>query len=143
MLGDPGRSRKVPSPRSRVADPGDGREERSHEREADPEGETRRAVAHPDHVLAGGHGEMVGDPRAHIQGYIDHRLERERAILGALTAGPMAPAAIVKRVYTDVPEELHGLAERSVLAHLERLSAKGLARIEGDAWRLEPEAGFS
>jgi hypothetical protein len=37
----------------------------------------------------------------------------------------LQPADIVKEVYTDVPAAMHGLAERSVIAHLEKLREEG------------------
>lgn len=88
-------------------------------------------------LLVPGHGPVSRDPAALLIQTIDHRLMRERAILDALrTAGPLAPAAIVERVYTDVPTFLHGLAERTVLAHLAKLVAQGAAAGEGDLYRI-------
>jgi len=36
------------------------------------------------------------------------------------------PGGIVARVYTDVSPKAHAMAERAVLAHLEKLEAEGL-----------------
>ncbi|HVF56213.1 MAG TPA: MBL fold metallo-hydrolase [Pyrinomonadaceae bacterium] len=77
-------------------------------------------------ILFGGHGPPVGSPRAKVDEYIAHRLERERRILSAVVEGAATPAEIVARVYTDVNPKMHALAERAVLAHLEKLEADGL-----------------
>jgi ribonuclease/clavin/mitogillin len=71
------------------------------------------------------HGPVMANAKAKIQEYLDHRLERERNILAAWERGSRQPGAIVKEVYTDVPLAMHALAERSVMAHLEKLSEDG------------------
>ena len=76
-------------------------------------------------VIFGAHGPAVGDPIAKIDEYVAHRLEREEQIVEALEAGDRTPEAIVSRVYTAVPEKLHPLAARSVIAHLEKLRDDG------------------
>ena len=81
----------------------------------------RRMQALPVTALFPAHGPVMTDPKARIQQYLGHRLERERKILAAWQQGRHEPFEIVKDVYTDVPEAMHGLAERSVLAHLEKL----------------------
>ncbi|HEX8073231.1 MAG TPA: MBL fold metallo-hydrolase [Pyrinomonadaceae bacterium] len=106
-----------------------------------PEGDMRayldslrryRALLPDIKVLLGGHGPAVGSPAAKIDEYIAHRLEREANILRAVRAGAATPPEIVARVYTDVHPKLHALAERAVLAHLEKLEADGLvARAPG------------
>jgi glyoxylase-like metal-dependent hydrolase (beta-lactamase superfamily II)/8-oxo-dGTP pyrophosphatase MutT (NUDIX family) len=77
-------------------------------------------------VLFGAHGPAVGNPRAKIEEYIAHRLEREANILAAVREGATTPAEIVARVYTDVHSKAHPMAERAALAHLEKLEADNL-----------------
>ena len=77
-------------------------------------------------VLLGGHGPAVATPYQKIDEYISHRLERERNILEAVRAGAATPKEIVERVYTDVSPKAHAMAERAVLAHLEKLRDDGL-----------------
>jgi endoribonuclease LACTB2 len=77
-------------------------------------------------VLLGGHGPAVAAPYQKIDEYIGHRLERERNILEAVRAGVMSPKEIVERVYTDVSPKAYAMAERAVLAHLEKLRDDGL-----------------
>jgi glyoxylase-like metal-dependent hydrolase (beta-lactamase superfamily II) len=77
-------------------------------------------------VLFGGHGPAMANPQAKLDEYIAHRLERERKILAAVESGCATPAAIVANVYTDVSPKAHAMAERAVLAHLEKLETDGL-----------------
>ena len=84
--------------------------------------ERMRALPHLT-VLFGAHGPATSNPRAKIDEYIAHRLERETNILAAVRDGASSPAEIVARVYTDVHPKTHALAERAVLAHLEKLQA--------------------
>ena len=81
-------------------------------------------------VLFGGHGPPVANPHEKIDEYIAHRLERERMILKAVREGASTPAEIVARVYTDVNPKALAMAERAVLAHLEKLIADGLVQCE-------------
>lgn len=76
-------------------------------------------------VLFGGHGPAIATPYQKIDEYISHRLERERNILEAYRAGATDPKEIVARVYTDVSPKAYGMAERAVLAHLEKLRDEG------------------
>jgi glyoxylase-like metal-dependent hydrolase (beta-lactamase superfamily II)/8-oxo-dGTP pyrophosphatase MutT (NUDIX family) len=76
-------------------------------------------------ILFGGHGPAIASPYEKIDEYIKHRLEREEKILEALRRGITDPADIVSVVYTDVSSKAYGMAERSVVAHLEKLEAEG------------------
>ncbi|MEP6920395.1 MAG: MBL fold metallo-hydrolase [bacterium] len=77
-------------------------------------------------VIFGGHGPAIGNPAAKINEYISHRLEREENILNAVNAGAASPKEIVAVVYTDVSPKAYPMAERAVLAHLEKLADEGL-----------------
>jgi glyoxylase-like metal-dependent hydrolase (beta-lactamase superfamily II) len=77
-------------------------------------------------VLYGGHGAAMANPRTKIEEYIAHRLEREANIFRAVREGASTSREIVQRVYTDVSPKLHALAERAVMAHLEKLEEDGL-----------------
>jgi glyoxylase-like metal-dependent hydrolase (beta-lactamase superfamily II)/8-oxo-dGTP pyrophosphatase MutT (NUDIX family) len=87
--------------------------------------ERLRALPHLT-VLFGAHGPAMGNPREKIAEYIAHRLEREANILSAVRAGATSAREIVERVYTDVHPKAHQMAERAVLAHLEKLLADNL-----------------
>jgi glyoxylase-like metal-dependent hydrolase (beta-lactamase superfamily II) len=80
------------------------------------------------------HGPVIADGVGKIREYLAHRAERERQILAALLAlGPSLVTAIVKRVYTDVPEVLHAAAALSVTSHLLKLEREGVAAREDAA----------
>jgi ribonuclease/clavin/mitogillin len=76
-------------------------------------------------VLFGGHGPAVATPYQKIDEYIAHRLERERKILEAVRGGATTPKEIVEKVYTDVSPKAYAMAERAVLAHLQKLRDDG------------------
>lgn len=86
--------------------------------------------------LAPGHGYLVAQPQAVLRGLIAHRLRREAKVLAALRShGPGAVESLVEAVYDDVPAKLHGVAQRSLLAHLLKLQADGVAlRDADDRW---------
>lgn len=108
-----------------------------------PEGDMRaylksleRVQALPNlSVIFGGHGPAIANPQLKIAEYISHRLEREQKILEAVREGDTTPQEIVARVYTDVSPKAHAMAERAVLAHLEKLEADGLVSQTSDTYR--------
>lgn len=85
-------------------------------------------------VIFGGHGPAIANPYGKIQEYISHRLDREKSILKAVREGAATPQEIVARVYTDVSPKAHAMAERAVLAHLEKLEADGHVFYEQEGW---------
>jgi glyoxylase-like metal-dependent hydrolase (beta-lactamase superfamily II) len=81
-------------------------------------------------IIYPGHGPAVWAARAKIDEYIEHRAVRERQVLAALEAGPRTPAELVPGIYEGYPEEVHGAAAGSVLAHLIKLEREGsVARV--------------
>lgn len=88
-------------------------------------------------MILGGHGQALTNPQKQIAGYIKHRLEREAQIVEALTSGARTIPDIVKIVYATTPLDLHPLAERSALAHLEKLRDEGKVTEMGNGeWEL-------
>ncbi len=83
-------------------------------------------------IIFGGHGPAIGNPYAKLDQYISHRLEREQNILRAISDGASTIKEIVAVVYTDVSPKAHPMAERSVMAHLEKLEAEGLISEQSD-----------
>ncbi len=81
--------------------------------------------------LLPGHGEEMDDPEAMIDWYLAHRLQRHSEILSAIVTGASTVEEIVERVYEDVDSSLHGLAARSVSAHVELLIEEGRIALEG------------
>jgi glyoxylase-like metal-dependent hydrolase (beta-lactamase superfamily II)/8-oxo-dGTP pyrophosphatase MutT (NUDIX family) len=97
----------------------------------------RALLDEPLDWLAPGHGFLVAEPRAVLEGLIRHRLAREAKVLQALRSQSPAPLdALLSEVYSDVPGGLHPVARRSLLAHLLKLQADGAARNDGALWSL-------
>jgi glyoxylase-like metal-dependent hydrolase (beta-lactamase superfamily II)/8-oxo-dGTP pyrophosphatase MutT (NUDIX family) len=85
----------------------------------------RRLLALPKlSSLFGAHGPAIGAARHKIEEYIEHRTMREDKILAAVRAGAGTPDEVVQKAYTDVSPSVYWLAERSTLAHLEKLEAE-------------------
>jgi glyoxylase-like metal-dependent hydrolase (beta-lactamase superfamily II) len=76
-----------------------------------------------------GHGPVVWDPRAKLDEYIDHRLERERLVLDALHTGARTRDELIDRAWDDVDFEaapyLRYAALATLEAHLEKLEEEG------------------
>lgn len=79
-------------------------------------------------VIFGGHGPAIANPYEKLDEYIAHRLDREEKILQAVRGGAATQKEIVTRVYTDVSPKAHAMAERAVLAHLDKLVEDGLVK---------------
>ncbi|MDP3411402.1 MBL fold metallo-hydrolase [Bosea sp. (in: a-proteobacteria)] len=80
-----------------------------------------------DHALyRPGHGGPVTEPQRFLRGLVQHRRQREAAILGRLRAGDARIDAMVPPIYQGLPPALHGAAALSVLAQLEDLVARGV-----------------
>lgn len=85
-------------------------------------------------VIYPAHGPAIHDPYKKLNDYISHRELREAQVLEALNANVTNVAAIVKRIYTDVPEFLHKAAANSVLSHLNKLKTEGRAKQQNNEW---------
>jgi glyoxylase-like metal-dependent hydrolase (beta-lactamase superfamily II) len=72
-------------------------------------------------LILPGHGPAITDPRARVEEYIAHRLDREVQILAAIADGASTTAEIVAEVYAEVDPRLHPVAAQSVEAHLRKL----------------------
>ncbi|MBI3927552.1 MAG: MBL fold metallo-hydrolase [Armatimonadetes bacterium] len=84
------------------------------------------------------HGPPSG-PESDVFGQlIQHRLERERRVAGALSARPAAPEDLLPLAYPDLPRDLYPVAERSLLAHLIKLAREGRAIETGSGWKTTP-----
>jgi recombination protein RecT len=78
--------------------------------------------------IAPAHGYVIADAPKAMKALKAHRLSRERKVLAGLTTRPEMISAMVANVYDDVPEGLHVVAQRSLLAHLLKLEREGIAR---------------
>ena len=77
-----------------------------------------------------GHGPPIDDPAATCQRLIDHRLERERAVLAAVEGGAGDLDSVLDGVYEKDLTGVEDLARATVRAHLEKLAAEG--KIDGE-----------
>jgi glyoxylase-like metal-dependent hydrolase (beta-lactamase superfamily II) len=85
----------------------------------------RRLRALDLEVLCPGHGPVVWDVGAKLDGYIEHRLDRERRLVAALARGLRSEEELLDFAWADAPEELRPFSAASLRAHLEKLRAEG------------------
>ena len=95
-----------------------------------------------------GHGAFIEDGVAAIRGYIEHRLQRERSIVGALRAAvpaALSSAAIVAQVYEGLAPALVAAAQSNVEHQLAKLEDDGeVERLRGGrGWKLTPHEEIS
>jgi len=85
-----------------------------------------------------GHGNAIDDSTTAIRALIEHRRAREARVIANLArSGAVTLDVLVRSVYTDVDPGLHGVAARSLLAHLQKLERDGRARCGTDGeWQL-------
>ena len=94
-----------------------------------------RMRARTPRMLLPAHGPAIVDGQAKLTEYLAHRRMREQRVISALTGAPQTLQALVAVVYSDTPQLLWGLAERSLLAHLAKLESEGTARsVDGQLW---------
>ena len=92
-------------------------------------------------IICPGHGPTVADGHAKLREYVEHRLERERALLEALDAGLRSSGELLDAAWADVPDMLRPAAAVTLAAHLDKLSDEdrlpsGVERPDLDALRL-------
>ena len=74
------------------------------------------------------HGPCIDEPRAHVEAYIAHRLEREQQIIACIKSGTLEIREMVPLMYKETPEFMYPAAARSVLAAMENLVKKGAVK---------------
>jgi glyoxylase-like metal-dependent hydrolase (beta-lactamase superfamily II)/8-oxo-dGTP pyrophosphatase MutT (NUDIX family) len=82
-----------------------------------------RAIA--PRLLLPAHGPAILEADAKLAEAHEHRLWREQKILAAWNVGLRGPSELLAAAYEDVPEIVLPLAERQLLAHLQRLERLG------------------
>jgi glyoxylase-like metal-dependent hydrolase (beta-lactamase superfamily II) len=86
-------------------------------------------------AIAPGHGRLLREPLAVIDGVLAHRARREAKVLTALErAGCAGIDELLAVVYDDVPAERHAFARLSLEAHLIKLMQEGRCERAGDSW---------
>jgi glyoxylase-like metal-dependent hydrolase (beta-lactamase superfamily II) len=93
-----------------------------------------RLLGRDDRVYYPAHGTAVEAPQQLVRDLIAHRRGREKQILDQLRGGEGRISAMVPAMYKGTDPRLYPAAERSVLAHLIDLEARGLVVQEGDRW---------
>jgi len=87
-------------------------------------------------VLAPGHGPVVRNALAKLDEDLNHREQRERAILEQLRDGPATSDQLVSRIYRDTHRDLIGLVRMSLNAQLEKLVDEKRVSRSGDLFAL-------
>ena len=77
------------------------------------------------------HGPSIDDPRPYVQSFLDHREEREAAILAFFTEKPAKIADLVPGMYAAYDKRLWYPAAGSVYAHVLSMVADGRLAVDG------------
>ncbi|MDB5871222.1 MAG: gloB 3 [Ramlibacter sp.] len=78
------------------------------------------------------HGYVLGSARQAIAQLKAHRLKREAKVIAAMQARPQGGLEEwVELAYDDVPPRMWPVAQRSLLAHVQRIASLGLAQAGG------------
>jgi glyoxylase-like metal-dependent hydrolase (beta-lactamase superfamily II) len=96
----------------------------------------RLMLARTDTVYLPGHGPLIEDPMPFARALLAHRAQREAAIANALAAGPRTTLGLVQALYVNLDPKLVPAAQRTVIAHLEKLREEGRATDDGETWRV-------
>ncbi len=100
----------------------------------------RRLLEYPVAHIAPGHGEVIDEARAEVEGLVRHRLKREdKVVTGLRVTGRTTVRELVKVVYDDVHTGLHKVARLSLTAHLIKLQREQRAHLhdEDDTWEMK------
>ena len=84
------------------------------------------------------HGPPIREVRAFIDAYREHRIDRERQIMGQLAAGEKKIKDFVPKMYVGVDARLYPAAAHSVFAHVIQLVKAGRVTTTGEP-RLDSE----
>ena len=84
-------------------------------------------------LICPGHGPLVHDPAARLDGYLAHRAAREQRLLDAIAAGKRSVDELLDAAWADVPAAHRFAAAVTLAAHLDKLADEG--RLPPDAER--------
>lgn len=87
-------------------------------------------------VIYPGHGPPITAPRSRIRMLLEHRLNREEALLQALSEGYNTIQGIRLTVYRNLPAGRERMAEEQVLSGLNKLIQEERVTAEGDKYAL-------
>ncbi len=94
----------------------------------------RRLKERDPDVLYPGHGPVIDEPHETIDRLIEHRNNREQAILEAMANSAEDVDEIVERAYDKDIADVYELARKTTVAHIEKLEMEGQIR-----WDCETE----
>jgi glyoxylase-like metal-dependent hydrolase (beta-lactamase superfamily II) len=98
----------------------------------------RLVAGRDDDLAVPTHGAPIANPSRFVSQLVEHRVERERQVLGAVRRGVTTIPAMVTELYAAVRIELHRPAGASVLGHLVKLVDDGLVVVaDGERPRLD------
>ena len=95
-----------------------------------------KLMARDDRVYHSAHGAAIEKPRQLVRGMIGHRRQRENQILRLLEEAARPVSGFIPAMYKGLDERLIPAAEMSVSAHLIDLEKRGMARHDGEVWRI-------
>jgi glyoxylase-like metal-dependent hydrolase (beta-lactamase superfamily II) len=75
-------------------------------------------------LLCPGHGPVIKDPRAKIDEYLAHRLERERRLVTALGDGARTVDQMLDAAWSEIDPRLRPVAVITLAAHLDKLEGE-------------------
>jgi len=95
-----------------------------------------RLARYPIRKLYPAHGSVDNNGTKLIHTYLEHRQQREKALVNSLLGEPQSLDQLLPKVYDDVPFEFRALASRSLLAGLIKLEEDNLCRKTDNKWQL-------
>ena len=90
-----------------------------------------RLLTRDDELYWPTHGPCIPNPKEFVDGYIQHRRNREQQVLDRLSAGDTRIIDMVAVMYADVDKRLHPAAALSVFAHMQDLVARKRVKCAG------------
>jgi len=88
-------------------------------------------------AFAPGHGRVIEAPQNEVRRLIAHRLKREQKVMDAMAReNPVTLDDLLPLVYDDVSQKVHGVARRSLHAHLLKLQRDGRVLEADGTWRV-------
>jgi glyoxylase-like metal-dependent hydrolase (beta-lactamase superfamily II)/8-oxo-dGTP pyrophosphatase MutT (NUDIX family) len=88
---------------------------------------TRACAEHAIEFILPAHGHVIGSAAQAIARLKAHRLQREAKVIAAMQARPQRGREVgVELAYDELPPRVWPLAQRSLLAHVQRIEALGL-----------------
>ena len=82
---------------------------------------TRLRLREDFSVICPGHGPVVWDAEGKLEQYVNHRLDREHALIYALSQGLRTERELLDMVWPEIPEAMRPLASVTLAAHLDKL----------------------